>query len=298
MESPPKLPTRLSVSAVRDWNFCSWYFKLARIDKVPEDKTTHHRWAGSVLHAAFMVAYGTPKAPEGGWRTTWTVDNAGTIEDSLELFEMLWDGELLAHGLEDDLGYSRAQKAYLELSKDGQLAPVKARDFAYGATKALKNRDHAARKDAFKAYFKDMLESSLEQGLPYPVVALEHEANYTMGDVPMLGFIDIVMQKPDGSFVFDDLKSGARCPSDSQLMFDDQMNAYYTCEYNGKKPSEVWYHHMKTGTVLETPRNLPMIQAMQETAPEIMASIQAGRFIKNITADCAGCNRRKSCLGV
>lgn len=296
-------PSRLSVSAIRDWNKCSWYYKLARIDKVPEDDHTytHHRWAGSVVHAAFMLAYGKPiddSATKSSWRTEWKVDNNGTIEDSLELFDMLWDGEFISTGSEDTVGYSRAQNAYRALTKDAQLTPPEDRHFSFGATKALKNPNNTARKQAWKDYFRSMLESSLEEGLPYPVISLEQEAVFKQGDTDMLGFLDIVMEKPSGGKIYVDLKTGSRCPTDNELAFDDQMQTYYTIkDEKGNFPEEVWYHHMKTGTIMSVPRNEPMIEKMQETTPVIMEKIQNGDFVRNMGPDCLRCSRRSSCMG-
>lgn len=295
-------PSRLSVSAIRDFNKCSWYYKLARIDKVPEDENTitHHRWAGSVVHAAFMLAYGKPdEASTGSWRTQWKVDNNGSIEDSLELFDMLWEGRYISTGLEDTVGLSRAQSAYKVLADDKQLTPPDDRQFSFGQVKALKNPNNKARKEAWKEYFKSMLEASLENGLPYPVTALEQEAVFKQGDTDMLGFLDITMEKPNGKKVYVDLKTGSRCPTDNELAYDDQMQSYYTVkDENGNPPDEVWYSHMKSGKMIRVSKNLPMIEAMQVTTPEIMAKIQEGDFVRNIGPECLRCSRRSSCMGV
>lgn len=287
-------PTRLSVSAVRDYQRCPRYYYLARVAKVPEDFTKHQMWAGSVLHACFQLAYAVPSQPDDG-RTQWAVDNSGTLQDCLDLFEMLWEGEM--HEDPTATEYTRAEDAYLELKKDKHMAPPDPRNFAYGATKALKDKNHDARSRAWKEYYLSMLTKSLENGLPYEVISVEHEVRYTLGDTEMLGYIDLVLQKPDGKLVYVDLKSGARCPSDSELAFDDQMNAYYTASYNGKLPEEVWYSHMKTGTIMAVPKNLPMIESLEETVPLVMASIHEGDFRKRPTSDCAKCSRRKSCMG-
>ncbi|GAA5500436.1 hypothetical protein Dxin01_00157 [Deinococcus xinjiangensis] len=295
---PINPPARLSVSALRQFNECGHLFKLARIDKVPEDRQAHHMWAGSVVHNAFMLAYGKPYQKPGEKRTCWEVDNAGDLQDALDLFDMLWDGEMKVTGLEDDLGFSRAQAAFEVLKSDPQLAPVPANKFAYGRLKALKAPNHEERRAAHKEYFKTMLEHSLRMGLAYPVVALEQEVKYELGGVPMLGYIDIVLKDEHGQLIYVDLKTGSTCPSDKDLAFDDQMNAYYTCEIEDQLPSEVWYHHMKSGTIMVTPKNLPMIEAMHETAPKVMQQIQEGRFVKNISKDCASCSRRLACMGV
>lgn len=297
----PSTPSRLSVSAIRDFNKCSWYYKLARIDKVPEDEKTitHHRWAGSVVHAAFMLAYGTPvdDAGTGSWRTQWKVDNDGSIEDALELFDMLWDGGIISTGVEDVVGLSRAQRAYQVLSADKQLTPPPANQFAFGTLKPMKNPNNTERKAAWRGYFREMLEASLEQGLPYPVVALEQEAVFKQGDTDMLGFLDITMEKPNGRKVYVDLKTGSRKPTDNELAFDDQMQTYYTVEdSNGYPPDEVWYFHMKSGDNLRVPKNPLMIKAQAVTTPVIMEKIKEGDFVRNISADCLRCSRRSSCM--
>ena len=294
---PAKPPQRLSVSAVRDFNRCGHYFKLGRIDKVPEDRVTHHRWAGSVLHAAFMLAYGTPVPPAPGERrTAWVVDNAGTIEDALELFEYLWDGER-GPDQHELVGPSRAQAAFDVLALEEQLTPPDVNDFAKGQLKALKDPNPAKRREAYREYFRNMLTASLETGLAYEVVALEHEVRYEMGGVEELGYIDIIMRRPDGGLVFADLKTGSRLPMDRELMFDDQMNQYHETRYEGRKPDEVWYVHMKSGTIMQAPRNERFIQALHETVPLVMEQIQEGRFTKKLGPDCAACSRRQSCMG-
>lgn len=211
--SPSTSPKRFSVSAIRDFQRCSFYYKLARVDKVPEERTTHHRWAGSVVHAAFQLAYAQPLAgavsSSGRVKTDWNVDNAGTIDDSLELFDMLWSGQRT----EDDplVGPNRAQRAYDVMVSDPQMQPPPLSHFAKGNTKALgKGQRLSGRelKEAWGEHFRKMLLGSLEQGLAYPVKEVEREVHYHLGGVPMIGYIDLVLEDPLGGEVYVDLKSG------------------------------------------------------------------------------------------
>lgn len=297
-------PKRFSVSAFRDFSRCSWYYKLARVDKVPEERITHHRWAGSLLHAAFQLAYGEPVQDPtltGRNKTRWDVDNAGTIEDSMELFEMLWEGERS----EDDplVGPSRAQRAYDALSSDDQLTPPDLNQFANGQTVGLGKSGKNGRlprgeiRDNWKVHYGTMLQKSLEVGLMYDVTEIEREAHYEMGGVPMIGYIDLVMRHPSGAEVYADLKSGWNLPQDKELALDDQMASYYRAAGpGGEEPGAIWYFHMKTQSIVEIARNEPLIAALEETAPVIAQKVADGDFVRRISKDCASCSRLKSCM--
>ena len=120
---------------------------------------------------------------------------------------------------------------------------------------------------------------------------------YALGGVEMLGYIDLVLRKPNGGLVFVDLKTGSKAPMDRELACEDQMQAYYETAYEDRKPDEVWYSHMKSGTILPVPRSEHFIAALHETAPLVMAAIEQGVFPKRLGTDCATCSRKKSCLG-
>lgn len=79
---------------------------------------------------------------------------------------------------------------------------------------------------------------------------------------------------------------------------DDQMASYYRAAGpDGQEPRAIWYHHMRTGTIMDVPRNDGLIRALEETAPIVAQKVQDGDFMRRISKDCASCSRLKACMG-
>lgn len=275
------MATRLSVSAIKDFKKCGRYYKLTRIDKRKPDQQSHSLQAGSLVHTCYYYAWGNPTKGEG-WRMNWNLTGEFQRERALAMYDTLWAGEI-----QGGLSGQELAHAVLLLKDQKPWSQIK---FRPGQLKHLKVEGQAALKDAWGAHFRTILADCLATPLPAPIKEIEREVRYSLGGVEMLGFIDLVLQNPDGTEDAIDLKTTHGKPSETDLTWNEQMNTYYLEGF-----STIYLWHLRSTELLPVPRNLWLMGAMQESAPVVMDAIEAGLFLPRHDAECAYCDVRKWC---
>lgn len=284
-DQPNELP-KLSVSALNDYHRCGYYYKLRRVDKVPVEET-HHMAAGSILHEAVYMAYGKPVDLHDNGRflkSRWEVypDARFDPQLGLYLFDALWEGDVSGDAP------AEVWAAYEMLS---ETTPPP-RNFKPGPKASLKKaKNQRELKEAWKQHFREMLEQVLEKPFDLPVIEIERKLTYNLGSTEATGYADLVLEDHDGEIGVD-LKSGYNKPSDAELFFDPQMNAYYQSGFKS-----MWYYHMRSNTIVEVEPNLQLQAWFGGVAEETSRAIQAGYFPKRFSKDCVYCPFRAQCIG-
>jgi hypothetical protein len=285
----PTTVSTISVSALRDYHRCGYYYRLKRIEKLPSEKS-HHMAAGSAIHEAFYLAYGVPiELVDNGrfLKPRWEV-LPGRFEpgQALQLFRLLWwrSGEA-----EDDVDRT-VYDAYM-LLKDVVDVPT---NFKTGQKKALKADNQEDLRKAWYGHYHDMLEASLAKPFEHPVIEIERKIEYQIGSHQAVGYIDLVLQDAsDKGEIYIDLKSSYNRPSDVDLMFDEQMNCYYQTG-----PKDIWYFHLRSNEVIGVDPNFQLMQWYGAVADQTVQLIEAGVFPKRFSSDCVSCEFRTRCIGV
>jgi CRISPR/Cas system-associated exonuclease Cas4 (RecB family) len=270
-------PSRLSVSALRDYHQCPKRFYFKRIVGLPEPESPHAVY-GTLVHTAFYHAYAYPYADEG--KVKWVLTGGFDPDQALAVYDRLtarekWDTPKDSH---EELLFSIAP-ALTDLS------------IGKGRTKAMTGRE------GWTAHFRDMLSRALEKPVE-SLAAIEHEVRYSMGGVEMLGYIDLVIEGEDG-LILADLKTGYNAPSESELHLNDQIARYYVAMPEAKN---FWLWHMRSGNIYEVPRNDKLISFLTRTDRLVYDLIHADvpdevKFAPRFGEHCTYCPFQSQCFG-
>ncbi|API81817.1 RecB family exonuclease [Thermus phage G20c] len=270
-------PSRLSVSALRDYHQCPKRFYFKRVLRI-EEPTSPSAVYGTIVHLSFYHAYGFPSpGPEG---VHWTLTGGFDPRFALEVYDRLtgrekWDAPKDGH---EELLFSLAP-ALTDLN------------IGKGRTKSMQGRE------GWTAHFRSMLERSLQQPLPAPL-AIEQEVRYSMGGVEMLGYIDMVLEGSEGPVLLD-LKTGYNAPSESELRLNDQIARYYVAVPEAK---DFWLYHMRSGNIYKVPRNDRLIDFLTQTDRLVYDLIHSDipeevKFAPRFGEHCAYCPFQSRCFG-
>ena len=308
---PQPTVQRLSVSALRDYRRCPRYYKLKRIDKVP-DPMTHHAPAGNLVHSSYYMAYGYPTIANlgktGRSKLEWQVSGDFDPHSATRLFEALWWREAVTDP-EDKAQVIAAEEqeyktleslpnnlhqAYLLLADDLQDV----NNFVPGIKKSLKGRGQKELRAGWFEHFKEMLDNSLKHPLPHPVKSIERAVRFVLGGVDMLAYLDLVL---DGELrhgldeeIGIDLKTGYNKPSADELYFDDQIQTYRMAT----GVADYWLFHMKSGEIFSIDNNSKLIQSLDEMAEQDALAIASNYFPKRYDMKvCSRCVFRQHCHG-
>jgi CRISPR/Cas system-associated exonuclease Cas4 (RecB family) len=301
---------RLSVSALRDYRSCPRYYYEKRINKRPE-KVTHHMAAGNIVHDSFYMAYGRPVMDSsiGVRRVSWEPHGSFTPHHAQMMFRALWQRVPVGEGSHDKTVRSAEKQELLTLerlpselrSSYEVLASTTpfVKNFVNGQTKRLKGSTQAELKEGWGEHFQEMLDNSLTDPLPFPVIDIEREYAFQLGGVSMKMFGDLVLDASKkyepGAEIGVDLKSGYSKPSEDELMMDDQMQTYYVA--TGAR--EFWLYHLRSGEIFPIERSEPLIESLHEMAAQDAISIENEFFPRRYDkSQCARCAYRKACHGV
>lgn len=280
--------TRLSVSALRDYNTCGHYYYLKRI--VGKDAyNSHHAAAGSLVHDSFYMAYGRPVEliDKGNFKKVrWEVTGEFHPEYALAMFDALWWGDPGRLG-----EHANVLTPYYEMLAQTTPPPE---NFVTGQKKALKASSQEALRAAWCEHYREMLEGGVAQPFDLPVKEIERELTYTLGEHEAVGYADIVLENPNtGGEIYVDLKSGYNKPNEQELFFDEQMMSYYQTG-----PEDIWYYHLRSGELIAVDENVPLQRMIAEVANQTAVAIDSGYFPKRFSKDCVRCPFRVECIGI
>lgn len=266
-------PERYSYSALTSYYQCSWAWYLKRVLHLPETPAV---WSagGNAFHKTTeefdWMAHETTvgeAAHQGGWQ--W-------------VFGKEFDHELskLREKDPDEAGWRTSQKGKVKSRPDGEDI-----EFWRALGPQLIEKYIRWRMDT-----DDTWVIAAVEGGP----AVEVEVNTLLGGVPVIGYIDrVVEDRKTGVLAIRDYKSGARVkPDPSQV---GQYSVQFEQQYGRPVTYGDYYdaRHARLSEMLD----LTQINAagLGRKYQALAAAVEAHQFAPNITALCKACGLRKFC---
>lgn len=275
-EAAPQERRRVrSYSQLESYKKCSWEFYLKRIRRLPE---TPSMWSpgGTAFHAA----------TEAFDKETWQQDLAGFDDGSAyeQKFLDVFEEELaeLRNAEPDETQWRVSQRGKTKSNPAGEDAEWW----------RLHGPAMVGRYILWRTSTDDTLTLAAFNSGP----AVEVEVSVTLGGVPIIGYIDRVMQdRVTGVLEIVDHKSGRRMPDKP-----DQLGFYSVAyELVSGQPC-TWgdfYNARKGSLVHDEPISLTSYTA-RELAVEfgwLDAAIGRGEFVPSVTRMCVACGMRRYC---
>lgn len=271
----PDTPARQhrSNSQLSNYLTCGWQYKLAKIDRLPE-RPSVWQCGGRAFHSASE-------------EFDQMVFDVGAIPDVADT--TVWE-DIFTEKFEIEIEEQRKTEPTIESWRTAgrkTTAKPNGEDIAWW---------HIAGRVMIGTYVKhrantnDNLKVAVIGGEP----AIEVQVTVPIGDVPMLGYIDRVMEDEKGTLVILDLKTGARIP------YSKMQLALYSVQLEqmlGRPVSWGMYYDARKGSYSEyyaltkyTAQNLGVVYSTLDRA------IREGIFLPNVSDMCKSCAFREHCV--
>jgi PD-(D/E)XK nuclease superfamily len=127
-----------------------------------------------------------------------------------------------------------------------------------------------------------------------PAIEVAYRVN--IGGFPAVGYIDRVMQAPDGQLMIVDLKSG-REPSGIDQLRDYGVALHRSEEWTGPAPQwGAYYMAREAGMTVPVPLGPSDAIARDHVYAMALNGIRSGIFLPNVGMMCKSCNVRDFCI--
>ena len=253
---------RLSYSALETFQNCSLKYKFQNIDKIKEPKSKEAVF-GTLIHGTMKFIHNPSLLPP-------------KLEDALDYFSKNWNSDVFEDELEERSAFSMGVAMIQQYYKNNIVSEYNIVD--------LESR--------FAIEINDPKSGANPSELPGKV----HGASHIIS-----GIIDRIDKTEDGYEIID-YKTTKKMPSQDKVDNDLQLSVYLNA-FLARYPKEaanldkitVSLYYLKHGVKLSSQRSLEQLKNANQLFLDVIAEIEKGIFVPNVTPLCDWCGFQKIC---
>ena len=253
---------RLSYSALETFQNCSLKYKFQNIDKIKEPKSKEAVF-GTLIHSTMKFIHNpTLLAPK--------------MEDALDYFSKNWNSDVFEDELEERSAFSMGVAMIQQYYKNNSISDYNIID--------LESR------------FAIEITDPKNGAGPSELSGKVHGVNHIIS-----GIIDRIDKTEDGYEIID-YKTTKKMPSQDKVDNDLQLSVYLNA-FLARYPKEVAnldkitvsLYYPKHGVKLSSQRSLEQLNTAKQLFLDVIAEIEKGIFVPNVTPLCDWCGFQKIC---
>jgi putative RecB family exonuclease len=247
---------RISYSALETFRNCSLKYKYQNIDKIKEPKSKEAVF-GTLVHSTLNFIHTPSLLPP-------------TLENALDHFSKNWNSDVFENELEERNAFSMGVSMIQDYYK--------------------KNNPADANIVALESRFQ------IEINDPKKTIAAPQGSGHVIS-----GIIDRIDKTEDGYEIID-YKTTKKMPSQEKVDEDLQLSVYLSA-FLARYPKEiskldkvtVSLYYLKHGVKLSSQRTLEQLNSAKQLFLDVIAEIEKGEFVPNVTPLCDWCGYQKIC---
>ena len=276
-----------SASSFKEYLQCGLKFKYRKIDRLePGEVSTHHRWFGSLVHAAIYSAFAT----HGEGRKSLDIHGNTDLKHALRVFNSLYEQKP-----------DKINKEIYDIVFD-EVGEKPVGSFAPGKIKALSS--DLTQKQLEKGWKKEgqaMVKNGIEIVKQLNVVEFERQLDWTLLDRKFIGYSDVIAKDNDGKLEFYDFKTSWNKISEFYLAKDFQFFLYsvalkdiHGLDYYPKG----YYVHLRSGSLVPYILTPDIYSTMIKKYKEGMENLEYNIFFDDYDGFlCPFCDFKHICYG-